>query len=368
MNQRKLKKVAEALRVAKKLVEYDLIELKKNAKHSLLSMLQTAIEAAFNFTSLEVIAEVKTAGPSADTVRGHLNAKLLVESVEGMLKDKLRWLTKLMMRKFGTCVFDIAVDCTDEMYYGDKNNPYVIGTKPQKGVSYAYKYFTASIVARGARYLLYAYPVFERGNLLFYLNRARIFVRQLGIRIGNIFMDREFPSVDVLAFLEEEKLYYLTPAKKDKKFKRKVNEVEKFPALFRGYQMENELGETVETNLVVLEKFEERKNGKLKRVLHGYLTNLPENFYRDDVEKLDRLYGKRWGIETGHRCEDEFRIKSTSKNGVVRYLYFVIGVLAYNAWVYANLLFCADMQQFRIAVKKDVLKFVFRQIFSDFRL
>jgi IS4 transposase len=32
----------------------------------------------------------------------------------------------------------------------------------------------------------------------------------------------------------------------------------------------------------------------------------------DEPEKIAEWYGMRWGIETAHRCEDEFRINLTS--------------------------------------------------------
>ena len=63
-------------------------------------------------------------------------------------------------------------------------------------------------------------------------------------------------------------------------------------------------------------------------------------------------------IACGLICEDDFRIKSTSVSGIVRYLYFVVSSLVYNLWVYLNLLFCENVDDFRIILKKDVMRLI----------
>ncbi len=76
MNHATIKKVADALPgKVRALADYELFELGRNAQHSVQSMLQTVFEAALNFTSIEVVSELKKDGPSADTIRGHLNWK-----------------------------------------------------------------------------------------------------------------------------------------------------------------------------------------------------------------------------------------------------------------------------------------------------
>ena len=368
MSKTKLKKVADALQgKTAKLVNYNLFEIGKNALHKVRDMLQTVVQAACESTSVEVEAEL-SGGPSADDIRFHLDGKVKLDAVVGMMRDRLRWLTKILVRKFGNCLFDMAVDCTDEMYYGELDNPYIVGTKPQAGTSYAHKYLTMSIVMNGRRYFLFSFPIFERGNLLYYLNKAILFSRELGIRTKQLFVDREFETTDILAFLKDEKIFFVMPKDNDCKFRRLIAEAKSFPIIFNGWQTQNKDGETVETNLVVIEKIVQRKDGTIEKQHRGFFTNLPREYYKDKPEKIAELYRKRWGIETAHRCEDEFRIKSTSKNGIVRYLYFLMGVLVYNLWVYLNLLLCKDVENFKIQVKKDVMKHVLRMIFYESRL
>lgn len=330
-------------------------------------MLESVFEAALNATSVETICKIKEGGPSADTIRGHLNWKVSIDAVEKMMKDRVKHLATLIKRKFGRAFFEVAMDWTDEPYYGDENNPFVNGTKPKAGTCFAYEFFTASILVDGGRILLFAYPLYSRENLLYYVHRAQLFFRELGIRPSLLLFDRGFKNADLFAYLKHEaKIPFITPAVQDSKFERWVSPVTKFPVLFRGWNMQNDAGETVEVDLVVQEEFVENRKGEIERRVYGFFINMPEETYKDNVELISEFYTKRWGIETAHRCEDDFRIKSTSVNGIVRYLYFVVSCLVYNLWVYLNLLFCENVESFNITVEKDVLRLLYGRLFDRF--
>jgi len=368
VNHATIKKVADALPgKVRALADYKLFELGKNAQHTVESMLQAVFEAALNFTSIEVISDLKRGSPSADTIRGHLDWKVALADVENMMKNRVKWLVTTLHRKFGRTSFEVAIDWTPEMYYGNKSNPFINGTQPKAGTCWAYEFFTVSIVVDGGRFLLFAYPLYGRENLLYYVNRALLFMRELRLKPSILYFDRGFRSTDLFAFLTyDAKLPFITPAVQDEKFERWVASVEKFPVLFRGWQMQNADKESVEIDLVVTEEFFVNKEGKLERRLCGFFTNLPKKIYKDNPEIIAKMYSRRWGIETAHRCEDEFRIKSTSVSGIVRYLYFVVGMLVYNLWVYLNLLFCENVAEFRITVKKDVVRLLCGRLFGKF--
>ena len=338
-------KVAAAIEnQARQLAGHPLFGMAKNARHTTLVILMTVILAALKGISIEMQAD----GISPDAVLYHLNQKLSLEKVELFMKGAVRRTATLIKRRFGNRKFAIAMDYTDEMYYGELEHSMAVGTKPKDGTSWAYKYFTVSIVTEGARFFLFCYPVFDRSTPhIFFINRALCFLEELGIRSHTLLLDREFGCVDVIASLQADGNYYVIPADHDGKFERKTKEVQKFPARFIDWQMANAKKEIVETDLVVLERFD--REGK--RTLHGFLTNLPKSYYEKDAEDLAMLYSRRWGIETAHREEDQFRVKTTLVDGIVRYLFFVVGVLIYNLWVELNLNLCNNLAEFEIQVR-----------------
>lgn len=315
-----LDKIPAVLQQARKLADYDLLKIGKNAVYGCFDILQTAIEAAAAASSLE--AKARTA--DADTVFYHLG-KLIVEDIEKMLKHHVAREVRLIKRRFGNRKFAVAIDFTDEMFYGDKETQGVVGTKHKSGSNYAFKYMTVNIVTAGCRFFLFAYPVFGRGNNWRYIEKALDSLEELGIKTHVLLLDKEFNESGTLELLNERNYGYVIPADQDSKFERWKKSVDRFPAISRCWKIAD-----VETTLVLLEEGSH---------VYGYLTNLPEGRYKDDAYVLSELYSKRWGIETAHRVEDRFRIFTTTKNGIARYFFFAISVLLYNLWVWVNLNF-----------------------------
>lgn len=344
---------------AKRLAEYELFGLGKNATFTLFLMLMVVVQAGLESTSIE-IKSGRAGSPSADDIFYHLRNKLKIEKIEEMLRDFVKRSVKLLKRRFGGRKFAIAIDFTDEMYYGEKDNPSVVGTKRKAGSSYSYKYLTVSIVTAGGRFLLFAYPFFKDTNKLWIVNRALCFLEELGIQPYVILLDREFYTTDMIAMIGE-KYKYLIPVKQDSKFKKCVERCKEFPAVVEGWMVKNADGEEIETNLVILEEVKREE-----KHIYGYVTNISKSFFKENAFVLSDLYSKRWGIETTHRVEDNFRIKTTSKDGVVRYFFFVIGVLLYNLWILLNLLLCSDVRHFAITVKVDEMKWIAAKIFDEF--
>lgn len=329
---------------ARKLAGCSLLEMGKNAIYSAFSLLMTVIEAAADAASIE--SKAKTA--DADTVFYHLG-KLTVEAVEGMLKANVARAVKLAKRMFGGRKFAIAIDYTDEMFYGDESKAPVVGTKHKNGSSYAFKYLTVNIVMRGCRFFLFAYPVFERGDNWKFIEKTLDLLEEYGIKTYVLLLDREFNDSMTLGLLQERNYHYIIPADQDGKFERWKKAAGKFPAIFRGWNVAG-----IETDLVMLEE---------KGHVYGYLTNLPREFYNHDAFVLSGLYTKRWGIETAHRVEDKFRIYTTTKNGVVRYLFFAFSVLLYNLWVWINLTFGLAGAA---AIRVEEMIRMLRQMFEEF--
>ena len=337
-------KIPAVLQQARKLTGYDLLTIGKNAIYGCFDILQTAIEAAVAASSIE--AKAKSA--DADTVFYHLS-KLSVENTENMLKVHVVKMARHLKRRFGNRKFAVAIDYTDEMFYGDKETLGVVGTKHKDGSNYAFKYMTVNIVTAGCRFFLFSYPIFTRGDNWFYIEKALDSLEELGIKVYVLLLDKEFNESGTLGLLDARNYKYVIPADQDSKFERWKKTAERLPAIVRGWKIAD-----VETTLVLLEE---------KGQVYGYLTNLSEEFYKSDAYVLSELYSKRWGIETAHRVEDAFRIYTTTKNGIVRYFFFVISVLIYNLWVWVNLNFGAETHA---RIKVEELKQLLTKGFEDF--
>jgi len=254
-----------------------------------------------------------------------------------------------LKRRFGDRKFAVAMDYTDEMFYGNKETHGVVGTKHKDGSNYAFKYMTVNIVTAGCRFFLFSYPIFERGDNWLNIEKALDSLEELEIKTYVLLLDKEFNDSNTLELLDARNYKYVIPADQDSKFERWKKAAERFPAILRGWTISD-----VETTLIMLEE-----DGQI----YGYLTNLPEKFYKDNAYVLSELYSKRWGIETAHRVEDDFRIYTTTKNGIIRYFFFVISVLLYNLWVWANLNFGVETS---VRITVEELKQLLIKGFEDF--
>lgn len=344
---------------------YPLFNLRSNAKYSIPELLNPLITASTRNRSLENICS-SPYFPSADDILLHVKDKVNLENTERMQFFFLsKRDIKLLRRKYPSLKITIAMDFTPEPFYGDKHSENITGYERKRGTNYCFKFFTVSLVIKGVKFFVWAYPAYKGTDRIWLINRGLEVLESLEIKPDIVLMDREFYEVHVLALLREKKMHYIIPAKKDSHFKKYLAEIKKFPALVKDYEIENKYKETEKTNLIILEEI----NNKGKRMIYGYITNLPRKFYENDVYILSKIYRKRWNIETSHRVHDNFRIKTTCKEGNVRYLFFVIGVLLYNLWIYINLLLnlCAGNTKYKIFIKSDEMKDMVFEFFRDMK-
>ena len=305
---------------ARRIAKHGLLHIGKGATYGLFAILLVVVAAAAACSSLEA----KAGSPDADSVYYHLQ-KISVEDVERMMKRFVARSIRLLKRRFGNRKFAVAIDYTDEMYYGDKSKAPVVGTKRHRGTNYAFKYLTVNVVVYGCRFFLFAYPIFQRGDNWKNIEKVLDLLEEYELQTYVLLLDREFNDGNTMNMLDLNGYKYIIPADQDSKFLRWKKAAGKFPAISRGWKIAD-----AQTTLIMLDEGEH---------VYGYLTNLPEDFYKDDPYVLSELYSKRWGIETAHRVEDKFRIYTTTRNGIVRYLFFVVSVLLYNIWVWVKLNF-----------------------------
>lgn len=339
---------------ARRMENYNLMGMGKNCLLRQCMLLALLISSAFLGQSPEQKA-LNDRNFSSDALYYHLNNKVGIDTAEGMLNYFVtKRDIKLLRRRFGGWGFYVAIDFTEEMFYGEKGTLGIVGTKHKKGSNHAFRYMTMCIVTPKGRFLIWAYPMEDRKETLYLLNKALMRIEELGLRVHAVLLDREFNYTDALALVGE-KYRYITPSDQDGKFRRHIGGKE-FPAYCDDWRIQNKDKEQISTQLIVLEE---------KGHKYGYYTNLPRERFINDMEILSTVYGMRWGIETAHREIYGFRIPTTCKKMEIRYLYFVISVLLYNLNVWINLFFgLAGAAHITFSEMKEML----RRIFEDFIL
>jgi putative transposase len=221
---------------------------------------------------------------------------------------------------------DVAIDCTDELYYGNKNASMVVGRKHKNGTSKAYRFATLSIVEKDQRFILAAFPVSAFTNTKTMIKYLLKYASTI-VKIKNVYLDRGFFSVDAIATLTEMKaFYYVMPAIKNSKIKKMAQQ------FHAPHFCEYTMGTKSKNTTLNLAFIEDPNNFDDKRI---FATNLPLEKLKD--LDLSKIYRKRWGIETGYRMRNVFRARTTSKNYKIRLFLFMLSVCLYNLWVLTKL-------------------------------
>ncbi len=312
--------------------------MRKNSTYGQNHILNIVLWASVNHTSAESsVFELKEINkkkeiPSADIVFHHIERQIYSE-LQIQLEKVVNFSCQMAERRrlFGK-YSAVAIDIHDIPYYGKVNNPLVMACKHNNGTSYCYKYATIDIVEKNQRFTLKAIPLTQLSN-----DNATIVSELLEhameyIHVKYVLLDRGFFSIDVLRVLERLKLKYVMPAIKNDRIKQVVKDNSNKLSYFLKYTMGTK--DKVTFNLMV--KYDEKE-----REYYTFATSF-EIIYKSDIERIAKMYRKRWGIETGYRVKHDFLAITTTESYTVRMLYFMVSVILYNFWLLCNLVYCRE--------------------------
>lgn len=293
-----------------------------------------ALTHDFTHNGAETLRLQKEDSPSSRNVLYHLGDLKKGEIME-MFDNVFETIYELTKsRDVFPRTMDLAIDFTDGYkFYGDhEHTPMVVGTKPEKGTKYEYKWATITVVVAGFRFTLLSLPKSQLDSAPKLLEELITYARRK-IHIGIVYVDREFFNVQCIKTLENLGVKYLMPVQQNSKIA-KIIRVGPINTVL-DYTMTSTsrrralLRKTATFKLCIVQS---NKNPD-KKV--GFATNL--DVTSDNVKIKCDKYGKRWGQETAYRVQDAFIVKTTSKNYSVRLFYFLFSVCLYNLWILANI-------------------------------
>jgi hypothetical protein len=254
----------------------------------------------------------------------------------------------------------IAFDFTKQLYYGDKEDPYVIGIKAEKGTKKAYFWHTCAIIVKGFELQIGSEMVDTRSDKEVFVKMMVDYLKSLGFIIELVVMDKEYYDKDVLEYLASQTITYIVPVRESKKLKALKEEALKDPKKriqcheIKGKYMKGKGYHPYKFKITFFAKKGLRFDA-LRTKYRARSETLPkilaDIFVLASNQKIGRFspqkkykfyktrkeYRIRWRIETSYREKNLFLIPTCSKRPEVRNLYFIISLLLYNLWVIANL-------------------------------
>ncbi len=311
-----------------------------NSRYDQGDVFNLILMSAINTTSAEsIVTELKNVNkrndiPSADVVSYHIGKQNYIELYR-QLEQVVNSSYQLAVRRrlFGKYAA-VAIDIHEIPYYGEINNPLIMGCKHNNGTSYCYKYATIDIVEKNQRFTLKAIPLTPLSNNNEDTVKELLEHAMKYIHIKYVLLDRGFFSVEVIKVLLALNLKFIMPATKNDKIKLVIKDnLNKKAYFLKDFPMGLKKNQ-VTFNLAVKYHEEDKK-------YHPFATNF-EIKDKEDVYCIAELYRKRWGIETGYRVKKDFMAKTTSQRYTIRMVYFMISVILYNFWLLCNLIYCRE--------------------------
>jgi len=220
----------------------------------------------------------------------------------------------------------VAIDITDENFYGLFSDLYLHPWTGEEGVKAKYKFAVISLV-KNSKIPLLAVPFhcgMDKAELIKYLLTT---AKKIFKNIAAILLDAGFYSGAVILALEKER--YLIRAPQNSKIQEFIIDTNKGKWKTFEHEIEwlaNKTTNRVKTNIVIV------RDVKLRNTIFdcSYATNIKLSNGMDYVY----LYCKRWQIETNFRMEDQVHIKSKSIAHIIRYFYFMISLLLHALWLF----------------------------------
>jgi hypothetical protein len=243
---------------------------------------------------------------------------------------------KLSIKQLNLRYLKLAVDITEEPYYGKLDNPYIWNRSPKSpnGATGHFKYLTISATNFNCKLILFNMMLGPGYNVEDIIPEALNEIRKL-IPIKQITFDRGFDNHKLIYELEKLKLNYIIFSRKNKSTKKIFENIENGDSYSKLRTLKfykNQEKHTCNARYVYIKSFQFDKTEEFYDWI--FITNI-KSF--TSIRHIIASYRNRWGIETIFRIlKQDFRIKTTSKHQSVRLMCWFFAMFFYNIWQIAK--------------------------------
>jgi hypothetical protein len=278
-------------------------------------------------------------GPSDQAVMTALEDGLpkTLPVLERRLNDAL---TGPLPRHMRRRAWEVAIDWHLQPYYGqpEKSRNELYYGKPKQGTTKFHAYASACIVEYGRRYTLALTWVRRHESMVRILRRLVGIIREIGLKIRRVLLDRAFFNVPVVEFLQEERLPFLMPvmmrgrAPKKRQKPTGLRWIKRQPAGWYPHTMKNRKRQVTVSICVGYRRHRSRKDGKQRRqklLFAAWRVN-------GTPTEIRERYRLRFGIETSYRQMRQARIYTCTRNPHLRLFFLAMALILRNIWVWIH--------------------------------
>jgi Transposase DDE domain len=279
-------------------------------------------------------------------------------------------------RRMRRRAWNVAIDWHLQPYYGQpfrSRNELYYG-QPKQGTTKFHAYASVCIVEYGRRYTLALSWVRRHESMVRVLRRLVARIREIGLKIRRLLLDRAFFNGAVVAFLQEEKLPFVMPVvirgrapKKGKKLTG-LRWIKRQAAGWHTHLMKHEKQLLKISICVGYRRHRNRKDGKQR---HQKLLFAAWRVGGTPTD-IREMYRLRFGIESSFRQMRQARIYTCTRNPRLRLFFVALALILRNLWVWIHHVHlaegCGDTMTLHLELLrfKRMLEWIVREILALF--
>jgi hypothetical protein len=336
--------------------------------------------AAARITSIFDACQRLASAPKDDAVRAALRSGLPpIDELEERLNDGLqdclpqRWLHK-------TRRWRLAIDVVLQPYHGQphRDPSEVYRGEAKCGTTHFHAYATCYLIHHGRRYTLAMARVLLGTPMSEVLRRLLQRVRALGIRPTLLLLDRGFYSVDVVRYLQAARVPFVMPMVlrgRKPNDPRGPSATYVFAARRRSgwdtYTWRNAEGVRATVSVcmavtarrrrgkkVVAPDGERRRRRRTKPTTRKRITLVYAywGFQPSSPTWVRETYRLRFGIESSYRQLNQARIRTCTRDPLLRLLFVAIALILRNLWVWFHMMLLSEPRRGRRALRLGSLR------------
>jgi hypothetical protein len=302
-------------------------------------VLNILLRAAARVTSVAAACRDLADGPSDQAVRNALLAGLprTLPVLERRLNAALttHWPQRLRRRSW-----EVAIDWHLSPYYGEpeRSRNEIYYGKPRQGTKKFHAYATACIVSHGRRYTLALTWVRRHESMVVVLRRLVSRIREIGLKIRRVLVDRAFFNVPVVEFLQAERLPFIMPVVIRGRRPRPGRPATGLRWIRRqraGWYRHTMKNRHRQATVSICVGYRTHRNRKDRRHVQQKLLFAAWKVRGAPTDIRER-YRKRFGIETCYRQMREARIRTCTRSPHLRLLFTAVALILRNLWMWIH--------------------------------
>lgn len=306
------------------------LPLEASGSYTVREVFEILVRAASRGDSIEHTVRSLEGTPSGNSIRYHLEKLDDLKALEAQVNAALQ---SRIPAKIRNGRHRLAIDLHLIPYYGtptETEQPYVYRSQAKAGTTRFFAYATVYVICRHKRVTLGIHAVPCDETLVATVTYLLAMLSPLRVRVKRLLLDRGFYAVPVIRWLKALNIPFLMPAVIRGKTGGTRALLVGRKSYFTAYPLTSSTYGSVTCRIAVICGYYKGRKGQhgISYVLYVvHRLNVP-------LHQLHDYYRERFGIETSYRLKNHCRIRTTTKNPILRLLFVALAFILVNLWVY----------------------------------